>query len=260
MKRSTVVVVVALVLGAAAGCQDDEHFPPGEGGGPSGGGGSNQNDAGGGGSIDAGTGDAGTGDAGATLAGELCDVSDDVRAPLACPDVNLSDIEVRAVGSGANDETDADGDFTLSGDVEDADLLSIGTVDGDTRLSLAPVADWDLASLRVPRVDTADWNQLIATIGTNEPDGSASIALYVVNVENGLPAAGVAVSTVSDTVIFYDAGAADEWEPLGGTGLFGAALILSVPADVDSVQVTVNDVDFPIPVRPDHLTWARLRV
>ncbi len=257
MKRSTVVVmVVVLVLGAAAGCKDDEHFPPGEGGGPSGGGGSGQID---GGPADAGP-DASTGDGGATLAGELCDVSDDVRAPLACPNVDLSDIEVRAVGSGATDDTDADGDFRLTGDVEDADLLSIGTVNGSTRLSLAPVADWDLASLRVPRVDTDDWNQLIATIGTSEPDGSASIALYVVNVENGLPAVDAAVSTVSDTLIFYDAGAATEWDPLGGTGVFGAALILSVPADVDTVQITVNDIDFPIPVRPDHLTWARVRV
>jgi hypothetical protein len=257
MKRSTVVVMVAVVvLGAAAGCQDDEHFPPGEGGGSGGGGGSTQNDAG---PADAGP-DASTGDGGATLAGELCDVSDDVRAPLACPNADLSDIEVRAVGSTATDETDADGDFTLPGSFDGDDLLAIGTVDGSTRLSLARVDNWDLGSLRVPRVDTADWNQLIATIGTNEPDGSASIALYVVAQLDGLPVVGAAVSTVSDTLVFYDAGAATEWDPLGGTGAFGAALILSVPADVDTVQVTVNDIDFPIPVRPDHLTWARVRV
>ncbi len=257
MRRSTVVVAV-MVLWAAAGCQDDEHFPPGEGGGPSGGGGSGQND-GGGGAADAGPADASTVDAGAQLAGELCDVVD-VRDPLDCPtNVNLSGIEVRALGSAATDLTDADGNFTLSGKFDTDLRLSVGSKGDGTRLALVPVADWNLGGVRAPRVDQDLWNQLIAAIGTNEPDGSASIALYVLDVVDGQPVIGAVVSTVSDTLIFYDDGAATEWNPIGGTGELGAALILSVPPE-GTAEVTVDGVPFEVPVEPDHLTWARVEV
>lgn len=251
------MVVAVLVLGAATGCEDDEHFPPGEGGGPSGGGGSGQND-GGGGAADAGTSDASTVDGGAALAGELCDVTD-VRSPLGCANVDLTGIEVRAVGSDATDLTNAQGDFTLSGEFETDQLLSVGRDEDSTRLSLVRVEDWDLVTLRIPRVDGDAWNELLGNIGTNEEPGTASIALFVVAQLDGLPVPGAQVSAISGTVIFYDDDSVTGWTPTGATGLFGAALILSVPAE-DSAAVTVNDIDFVIPLQADHLTFARIRV
>ncbi len=256
MKRSTVVVVVAMFLWAATGCEDDEHFPPGEGGGPSGGGGSGQNDAGGGG-ADAGTSDANTGDAGPTLAGELCDVTD-VRDPLACPNVDLNGIEVRAVDTSATDETDAQGNFRLSGEFDSDLLLSVGSKDDSTRLALVPVADWSPGGLRVPRVDLDIWDDLLGNLSTNEPDGTASIALYVVAQLDGLPVVGAVVSTVSDTVIFYDDGSSHRVEPdrrdrrlRGRPHPVGAA-------PRAARQVTVNDIDFrdPGPSGPPDLAPA----
>ena len=259
MKRSTVVVMVAvLVLGAAAGCQDDEHFPPGGGGGPSGGGGSSQIDGGVG--TDAGP-DAGSGDAGATLAGELCDVTD-VREPLSCSTgVGLAGIEVRAVGTDATDETNDAGEFRLGGDFPDDQLLTIGSLEDATRLALVPVRDWSLAEVRPPRVADDVWDDLIGLLDSDDPDDRAAIALYVISAESeGQPAIGATVSAVTGTVIFYDDASLVGWSPSGATGTAGAALILSVPADQDTVEVTVDGNLFEIAVEPDHLTWARVRV
>jgi hypothetical protein len=259
MKSSTVVGVVAvLVLWAAAGCGEDEHFPPGEGGGPSGGGGSTQSDAG---PPDAGP-DASSGDGGAALAGELCDVSD-VREPLACSTgVDLFGIEVRAVGTEATDETNPAGEFRLPGDFPDDQLLSIGSQEDETRLALLSVSDWTLVEVRPPRVAQDVWDDLIALIGSNDPDDRAAIALYVINLESeGQPAIGATVSAVSGTVIFYDDDASlTGWSPSGATGTAGAALILSVPAEEGTVEITVDGFPFEISVEPDHLTWARVRV
>lgn len=258
MKRSTVVAMVAvLVLWAAAGCEDDEHFPPGEGGGPSGGGGSGQNDAGGGGA------DAGGADAGPTLTGELCDVGDDVRRPLVCPTgVDLSQIEVRAADPQANDLTDGNGDFSLSGTFDGSELLSVGREQDNTRLALVRVSDWDLGALRIPRVDQDDWDQLIQdAIGTNEQTGTASIALYVVNLD-GIPVPDIVVdvSDAGGALVYYDGGSPDEWIMLGDTGPLGAALILQVPVADGEVVLMVGTDPFEIPVAEDHLTWARVEV
>jgi hypothetical protein len=262
MKRSTVVVmVVALVLGAAAGCQDDEHFPPGEGGGPSGGGGSNQNDAGGGGSIDGGTGDAGTGDAGATLAGELCDVID-LRRPEFCSDVNLSGIEVRVLGEDASDLTNADGRFSLDVEPEADVLLEISSTDETTRLGLTRFDMWSQGGLRVPRVERDVWIQLIeGSIGTTDPEDLAAIALYVRDLDGiAVPNVAVDLPDGAGSLVYYDAGAADEWSLLGTTGDYGAALIVQVPVADGTVVVMVGKVPIDIPVAEGRLTWARVRV
>ena len=253
------VVVVAMVLWAAAGCQDDEHFPPGEGGGAGGGGGSGQIDAG---TADAGTADAAGGDAGAQLAGELCDVVD-LRRPEFCSDVNLSGIEVRLLDEDVTDQTNADGRFSLDVEPEPDLLLQVRSENETTRLAVVRVDMWDQGGLRVPHVDKDVWDQLIeGSIGTNEPTGTASIALYVVSDLDGLPVPDVVVEVADSggALVYYDGGSPDEWIMLGDTGALGAALIVQVPVADSAVVVMVGTVPIDIPVEPDHLTWARVEV
>jgi hypothetical protein len=246
-----VVVAAAVSLAAQAGCQDDSHYPPGGGGGPSGGGGSGQ--------VDAGPPDAGpdAGDGGQALTGQLCDL-DDLRDPRSCSTgVNLSGIEVRAVGDDATDDTDSAGRFRLNGSFPNGQVLSF---DGDgTRLALVRRSEWGVGTIQVPRVAQVAWADLIEDIGAKEPDDSATIVLYVLSLQDGNPLVGATVMAVSGTVIFYDDNSATGWSPSGATGAFGVALILSV-TDQGTTQVTIDGVPFEVPVEPNHVTFARVSV
>ncbi len=259
MKRAT--VAAATILLALAGCQDDQHFPPGEGSGPGGsGGGGAGNRIDGGARIDSGATDGSTGfDAG--IAGELCDVVD-VRNPVACTVRAPSGIEVSVVGSSASALTDAMGEFELVGSEPGAILKIAGD---QTRTARVPADMWQGGSVRAPRVTQARWDALIGDIDGTEPDGTASIALYIIRTGSGEPVAGASVAVAGVDQVFYDDASVVGWTPGGATGTSGAVLLLSVPAELGQVSVTGAvgggaDFEGSVPVEAGVLTWARIEI
>jgi hypothetical protein len=246
------VLLIALLLGAT-GCPADDPPPlaPPGGGGGGGGGGDGDMD------VDAAVGD---GDAGAELTGRLC-AAIDLRVPLACPAADLNGIAI-ASGS-ATDTTDNAGDFTLAVDPT-ADLL-IDVSGGDTpvRPALFATAAWrGDDDLRAPTVALDSWDDLVAGIGGVEPDGTASIALYIEDASGPIAGAEVAPPDGTGQQPYYDSGAADDWDQGVLTSVFGAALILAVPTLDSSVELLIAvDADtytVSLPVREDTLTFARV--
>ena len=256
MKRATrVAAVLVLALPMVAGCGDADHNPPGEGGGGGSGGG-------GGGGADAGTADGGgNSDGGSGLSGRLCNVVD-LRRPLDCLPAALSGITVRDLASNASATTNASGNFTLAVDVDATLVLAVGLGQDATRDALVPVSTWGGLGLRAPRVAQSVWDDILTNdVGASEITGTATIAVYVVDVD-GLSVSGAEVSTVSDDPVFYDDDSAQGWSGVAAaTGPRGAALIMSVPAATTAdLVVTANSMTFSatVPVRADTLTWARV--
>jgi hypothetical protein len=239
------LLLVALV--AAAGCKADDTPPPGGGGGGGTGGG------GGGGDADAGDG----GDGGAGLSGRLC-AAVDLRVPLACPAADLGGI---AVASGdATATTGAAGTFAL--DVDSDVLVTMTGGDQPVRDALFATSMWGGDDgLRAPAADLADWNDLVAAIAGFEPDGTASLALYLED-ESGPIAGAEILPPDGSQQPYYDSGAPDDWDQGGLTSIYGAALIFAVPSIGGSAELTVAlDADtysVTVPVRDDTLTFARV--
>ncbi|HKE18462.1 MAG TPA: hypothetical protein VKB80_26470 [Kofleriaceae bacterium] len=258
MKGATrAAAVLVLALPVVAGCEDADHNPPGEGGGAPGGGSS-----GGGGAADAGTADGGSNsDGGSGLSGQLCNVVD-LRRPLDCLPAGLSGITVRDLASNASATTSASGNFTLAVDVDSNLVLTVGVGQDATRDALVPIGMWGGLGLRAPRVAQSVWDDILTNdVGASETTGTATIAVYVVDLD-GLSVSGAEVSTVSDDPVFYDDDSMQGWSGVAAaTGPRGAALILSVPAATTAdLVVTANGMTFnaTVPVRADTLTWARV--
>lgn len=233
----------------ALGCTDTERPPGGGGGG--GGGGSN------GGGVDASISD---GDAGSDLAGTVCGVLD-VRDPLQCPTVDMSGIDLE-IGS-IQSITDEDGEFTFNLSPEDDYLVTIGQTDLTTRLALVDTGTWTDAAegLVVPAVSQDEWDDLTVAIGGLEPDGTASVVLYIEDDNGPVPGAEVVAPAGTGQAPYYDNGAADNWDQVGLTGSFGAAIVLDVPAVASPVTfgilVDTESFEVAVPVAPDTLTFAR---
>jgi hypothetical protein len=233
-----------LVLVLLAACAADDHNPSGGGGG------------GGSGSGGSGDGDGGVGDGGGAAGGRLC-AAIDLRDPLDCPAVDLGGIDVTAQGDTAT--TDDDGAFDL--DLAGGALLVVGAATADVRDSLAFVDSWrGDDGVRVPTVTQDDWNQLVLDLDVVEPDGSATILLYIS--DDGDPVSGAEVLTPDGSSVapFYDDGPG-AWTQAGLTGSFGAALLFDVPTASAVVDLTVV-VDGQLyagsaPVEDGRLTFAR---
>ncbi|HEU5060337.1 MAG TPA: hypothetical protein VFU21_27590, partial [Kofleriaceae bacterium] len=217
---------------------------------------------GGGGGGDGGDDDAGVadGDAGAELTGRLC-AAVDLRVPLACPAADLGGITVAA--DLATDTTDDAGVFTLAVDPDAELMVAVSGGDTPVRASAFATGDWrgDLG-LRAPVVELAAWDDLVAAIGGIEPDGTASLALYLEDDSGPIAGAEVLPPDGTGQQPYYDDGAPDEWVQGGLTSAYGAALILAVPTLGGSAQMTVA-VDaatytVTVPVRDDTLTFARV--
>ncbi len=237
------LLVLALLVAA---CKVDDMPPPGPGGGGGSGGG-----GGGGG------GDAGNGDGGAGLSGRLC-AAVDLRIPLACPAADLGGVAVAAGDAMAT--TAAAGTFTL--DVDGDVLVTMTGGDSPVRDALFATSMWSSEDgLRVPAADLADWNDLVATIAGFEPDGTASIALYLED-QSGPIAGAEVLPPDGSQAPYYDSGAPDDWNQGGLTSIYGAALIFAVPSIGGAAQLTVAvDADtftVTLPVRDDTLTFARV--
>jgi hypothetical protein len=259
MKRAT--VAAAMILMALAGCQDDEHFPPGEGTGPGGGGGGTGDRIDSGSRIDGGAPD-GSIDLDGGISGELCEVVD-LRSPLACLDPAPSGIEVAVVGSEDRDQTDAAGQFNLDTTFDPNLRLAIGDDDEITRKALVPARMWDGGSVRVPHVTQARWDSLMMALGGIEPDGTASIAVYLVRSGTETPVAGATVEVEGADPAYYDEGTANDWSIGGETSLFGAAIVRGVSAPgevVITVSVGLQSVPETVPVEAGLLTWARIEI
>ena len=103
------------------------------------------------------------------------------------------------------------------------------------RSSLLPLAT-DLRSgpPSVPLISNLDWEDLLAALGTPEPLGTGTIAVYVRTGQTPVVGAQVVADT---SPIFYDAGAATQWTLNGLTGSMGTALIFGSPAGDASFKV-----------------------
>jgi hypothetical protein len=240
---------MAFTLLAAAACTGDDLPPPGGGGGGG---------TGGGGQVDGGSQPGG--DAGGRLVGTLC-AALDLRAPLACPAVDLAGIPVEPAAGGPGDVSDADGDFALDLPADSNVLLRVGADAAAVRDSLAATGEWsDVEGLAIPTVRQDDWDDLLAIIGAVEPDGTASILLYIRDQAGPVTGAEVLIDGTSQPP-YYDDGGATSWDQIGPTGAHGAALIVSAPAISPTVPITVVVDGTPysgsVQVRPDHLTFAR---
>ena len=117
--------------------------------------------------------------------------------------------------------------------------------------------------LSLPLVPDAVWQSLLTTVGVAEPDGSASLATYLLdNAGDPVPSAEVVVPEGSTVAPLYDGlTSPNDWQSGGLTGDAGAILMLGVPADiatvsfdvtVDATLLTVSDVS----VLPDVLTFV----
>jgi hypothetical protein len=193
------------------------------------------------------------------MSGRLCSVVD-VRVPLACPATDLTGIDLTAGTATAT--TDDTGAFTLEL-AADADVV-IGAVGGDDPVRAALFASemWrDDDQVRAPIVKLTGWDPLLATIGAIEPDGTASIALYIED-QNGPIAGAEVLPPDGSQAPFYDNGAADAWDQGGLTSGFGAALIFAVPSLASSVQLVVavdaGAFTVTVPVADDTLTFAHV--
>jgi hypothetical protein len=238
---------------AATGCAGDEPPPAGGGGGGATGGGGGRADGG-----------AGRGDAGGELRGTLC-AGLDLRDPLECPAADLDGISVAALGRSAATTSDESGAFALDLAADADHLLAIGEESAATRDAIAWTGDWRTDDgLLLPTVSQADWDELTNLLSAVEPDGLASIALYIVD-ESG-PVSGALVIPPDGTSQppYYDGSSPSAWDQFDLTGPFGAALLFEVPAVSSSVQVEVLvDGDshlVTVRVRPDRLTFARAHI
>jgi hypothetical protein len=244
------LLVIALLF--AAGCPAEDTPPPP----PSGGGGGGGGGSGGGDEEDAGPG----GDAGTELSGRLC-AAVDLRVPLACPAVDLSGIEV-AAGS-ASDTTGSAGTFTLAVDPSSDLVVSVSGGDVPVRSAVFSTDAWSGDDgLRAPTSDQIAWDDLVALIGGVEPDGTASIALYVEDQNGPIAGAEILPPDGSGDAPYYDDGAADEWVQGGLTSIYGAALLFAVPALGGDAELTVavDATSYPVtvPIEADSLTFARV--
>jgi hypothetical protein len=243
--------LAALALAVLAACSADHNPPAGGGGG--GGGGT-------GGSADAG-GSSGA-DAAVDLVGQLCDAPD-LRDPLACRPSNLTGLDVTALPGAQTTTAAADGIFVVPGAAA-ATTLEVGTAAAATRDALIRVAAWRGSDgLVAPTISQIAWNSLIAGLAALEPDGSASIALYLVDATTGDPVVGAEVIAPAGTsnAPYYDGASAVDWPQGVGTGAAGAALLIGVAADAPTVTVVVVSgaatVELSVPVLADHLTFER---
>ena len=247
------VLVTALLL-CATGCPADDApplAPPGGGGGGGGGGDDGEVD------VDASVDD---GDAGSELTGRLC-AALDLRVPLACPAADLGGIAI-ASGS-ATDTTDDGGTFSLAVDPAADLLIEVSGGDTPVRPALFATAAWrGDDNLRAPTAALDAWDDLVAAIGGVEPDGTASIALYIEDASGPIAGAEVLPPDGTGQQPYYDNGAADQWDQGVLTSVFGAALILAVPTLDSSVDLTIavdaSTYTVSVPVRDDTLTFARV--
>jgi len=254
---------LALALAcASAACGDKDHYPPGGGGGVGAGGGSDRIDAG---APDAAVDAAQPVDAAiGILAGQLCNATD-LRQPLACAAADMSGIDVVDVSSETSDLTDASGTFDLEVALRGNLTLRTGASDGAVRDALIPVAMWDGAGVRAPSIAQQAWDDLRDAISGTEAEGTASIVLYVRD-GDGDPVAGAdVIQPEGANPPYFDGAAADEWNLGTDTGAAGAAIVLSVPADTGTAQLSVvtgagAPVDVIVPVEPGFLTWATVTV
>ena len=238
---------VLLALACAA-CAADDAPPLGGGGGGTGGGG---------GPIDAGA----QADGGGRLAGTLC-AAIDLRDPFGCAAIDLAGVPVAPAGGGPGTTADADGDFTLDLPADASVLLRIGGGDDAIRDALAATGEWTgEEGLVIPAVRQEDWDDLLAILGAVEPDGTASVLLYIVDDSGPVTGAEVQPPMGTQQPPYYDAGGATSWDQQGLTGPFGAALIVSVPALAPTAELSIIVGGTPffgsVQVRPDHLTFAR---
>ena len=249
------LLALVLAAGAASACDDRGQFDWANPGGPGGGGGGGPDAASGG--VDAGL--------DRVVSGRVCALSE-LRQPTMCnPIVDLSLVEIGERESAATTTAAADGRFTLATGGTVRSTLQVARTAPDLVPSLVPIplVDGRAAGVIAPVMDGAEWNALLLAVGTVDPAGDASIAVYVVDRATGDPVTGASITPPAGTIqpVFYDTEQADVWTDLGGTGPFGAALLTSVPAAADTTTLTV---DAPgrrltlsdVPVAPDTLTFV----
>jgi hypothetical protein len=249
----TLAGVAAIAMGLLTGCQagDDDYVtvPPGNGppGEP------NVQDAAPDGRPDGGDDD--------SVTSQVC-ILTDIRISTVCP-ATAADITVRELGTGNVATTRADGTFTLPVTGTGVVTLQIGFGDGNLYPSVIPVTVGQVPT-RLPVVRGSSYRTLQSRLGGDESDVAGDVVVYYTNRAN-LPLVGVTADTegMPGPPFYDDDDDANLWSAGGGTGTFGAALLLGVPIGVARVVATDGDgVDLTltsVPVEAGHLTFATAR-
>lgn len=236
----TALAVTLLFL--AGGCGDTERAPALPGGGNGGGGAGNN--------PDAAPGDDGASDA--LITGSIC-LIEDVRLPGACSGGATGGIDVAVRGLSGSVLTTAGGAFALDSPGGASAVLEVGFGTAGVRNTVVeiPLASGGATGVLVPVVSVADWDALLTSLQTFEPDGTGTFAIYVR--DGSAPVVGAQIEPPPGADLpFYDNGAALEWSQIGLTGNAGAALVFDVNDSFgvedftvigpDSAPVVVTDV------------------
>jgi len=200
-----------------------------------------------------------TGDGGRELTGVICVVTD-LRRPDRCPVVDEAvGVLVRRVGDVDGALSDGDGRFALAVP-EPAVVLELARDSTTLQPSIVPVVDvGGLVHASVPTA--AAWDATAASLAVTIAPGTGAIAVYTDDA-TGAPAAGVLFDLPSGALDgpFYDGSSTTAWTTAGGTGGYGATLVVGlVPGDY---QLTGNQgartVQLAsVPVYADAVTFVR---
>jgi len=234
MRTAGLVLILGLGL-ALVGC-DDGHNPPLPGDGDGDGTGDGDGDGDGDGGGDATT--------GLLVSGTVCPVTD-LRYPDDCDGRNLSSATVAVRGTADEVAATADGSFELEVDAGTTSVvLEVAGDDTlDPSLVVVELGDNGASGVSVPIADADAWASLTAALVGAEPDGTATIAVYLR--ASGAPAEGAELTPpVTSTILpYYDAGAALSWQQGTATGVAGAALLFGVPTSSGTTSFGASNAD-----------------
>lgn len=244
---------LSLILLCLSACAEEADRPFGGGGGGGGSGGGKRD----GGSLRS--------DAmGAkVIKGRLC-LAIDMRDPLRCDtDTGLGGIAMD-IGGQATTSSD-DGSFSVPATDDLKALVKIAEGDDGYRdiVSSITLEDDGQADVRLPLIADATWQSLLTQNGLLEPDGTASIAIYLKR--GGQPITGAQViPPAGSEAPRYDGSSINDpndWVIGANTGSKGAAIVVRVSSEAPTTNfelfesgklTSISDV----PVLPDFLSFV----
>tara|TARA_R110002096_G_scaffold77896_9_gene183434 strand:+ start:16588 stop:17355 length:768 start_codon:yes stop_codon:yes gene_type:complete len=227
----TMPLLLCLALFACGGEDDPMNAAPTGGGGGGGAGGGSVSDA-----------MASNADAqGQSISGQLCLV-EDLRRPKVCgTEGDLSGISIEDLESGNETVTDEDGKFEIAGTEKATTLrLKIGFDNADFKDLIVPLPANESAP-KVPAMTEATWLEVRTNaLFGEEPNGTASIAAYIL--DGASPAVGVGVATqLTKTAPVYDGDSGpNDFQAGILTGTNGVALLFGMPTSSAEVSFSVS--------------------
>jgi hypothetical protein len=243
--------VVALAIGALAGCpagDDDYTQVPGGPGGP---GEPVIRDASPDGPPDGG---------GATSVTSRVCILTDIRVPTACPRV-AANVDVREQGTGNQTTTRNDGTFALPVSGTGVVVVEIGVGTGSLVPSLVPVT-LGAVPATLPIASGTEYRGLVNRLGAAPSEGAGDVVVYYLGASNlALPGVAAAAAGAINPP-YYDIAGSAQFDDVGATGAFGAALLVTLPEGTNQIAATAeddSDLSLNAPVAEGHLTFATAR-